>query len=62
MGEHDRIRLHPETVAYFFQSFGLLPTIPRIPHLHEVINLVRVTFRTTGDRSRLRGATSCPPS
>src|SRR5580693_7323040 len=47
MGERDRMRLRRETVAYIFQSFGLLPVLSAAEN-------VGVPLRITGVEARQR--------
>jgi putative ABC transport system ATP-binding protein len=47
MGERDRMRLRRETVAYIFQSFGLLPVLSAAEN-------VGVPLRITGTEARQR--------
>ena len=50
MGEHDRIRLRRETVAYIFQSFGLLPTLSAAENVGVPLRISGVAPRAREER------------
>jgi putative ABC transport system ATP-binding protein len=50
MGSHDRIRLRRETVAYIFQSFGLLPVLSAAENVGVPLRIAGVAPREREER------------
>ncbi len=53
MGEHDRMRLRRETVAYIFQSFGLLPVLSAAENVGVPLRIAGVAPREREERVSL---------
>jgi putative ABC transport system ATP-binding protein len=53
MGEHDRMRLRRETVAYIFQSFGLLPVLSAAENVGVPLRIAGVPPREREERVSL---------
>ena len=53
MGERDRMRLRRETVAYIFQSFGLLPVLSAAENIGVPLRIAKVPPREREERVRL---------
>src|SRR6201993_4922426 len=53
MGERDRMRLRRETVAYIFQSFGLLPVLSAAENVGVPLRLAGGAPRERDERVRL---------
>jgi putative ABC transport system ATP-binding protein len=50
MGEHERMRLRRETVAYIFQSFGLLPVLSAAENVGVPLRITGVPARQRDER------------
>jgi putative ABC transport system ATP-binding protein len=50
MGEHERMRLRRETVAYIFQSFGLLPVLSAAENVGVPLRITGVPARQREER------------
>src|SRR6202012_5522481 len=53
MGEGDRMRLRRETVAYIFQSFGLLPVLSAAENIGVPLRIAKVPPREREERGAL---------
>src|SRR6516225_2864992 len=53
MGEHDRMRLRRDTVAYIFQSFGLLPVLSAAENVGVPLRISGVEPRQREERVAL---------
>ncbi len=53
MGERDRMRLRRETVAYIFQSFGLLPVLSAAENIGVPLRIAKIPPREREERVRL---------
>src|SRR5690349_4228783 len=53
MGEHDRMRLRRETVAYIFQSFGLLPVLSAAENVGVPLRIAGVAPKEREERVSL---------
>jgi putative ABC transport system ATP-binding protein len=53
MGERNRMRLRRETVAYIFQSFGLLPVLSAAENVGVPLRIARVAPREREERVAL---------